>query len=55
MGSVEGRGKGTMQLCTTAVTGFFLYPSYPPIWKLSSEVANYLVKAKQKRSRRMDT
>lgn len=26
-----------------------------PIWKLSSEVADYLVKAKQKRKRRMDT
>lgn len=53
MGSIaKGRREVTVKLCTTAIICFFIYP---PHSKLGSEVVKYLVKAKQKSSRRKET
>lgn len=49
----KGGGEDTVKFSTTVITGFFIHCA--PHSKLGSEVAKYLVKAKQKSSRRMET
>lgn len=49
----KGGGADTVKFFTTPIIGFFIHRA--PHSKLGSEVAKYLVKAKQKSGRRMET